>query len=359
MKITTTIAHVVTVTTLALGASSLAQTADTTILEVQVGGPTRDAAYGQASEKGLEALVARVLTPGTPVYAQVLASIPRSELRLGRVVREAAGAGGVSMTVEVSAARGVVERAVLRAQPALAQTRIAVVIPEVILRRPVPDPAAETEIGRSLVESGLRLVDASQQVVNATREIVRASPTLNAGALAELRTRLNADVLITGEAFAEEYGAVAGGLRGYTARLEVKVIDLATGQVLHTQAFQGSAANATDALAGKTALMNVGKAAGALLPGKIMGALQGGGTVAPRAYVMRAAPPVTFAQINALGSRLRGNSAVGAFTIRAVDTAGASAEVQFTGSAAELAALLESLGVRVSGLTGSEITIQF
>lgn len=355
------IAHVMTISALALGTSSLAQTAatDTTVLEVQVSGPTRDAAYGQATSKGIEALVARVLTPGTPAYTQTVAAIPRSEVRLGRVVREGAGGGGVTMTVEVSAARGLVERAVLRAQPGLAQTRIAVIIPEVILRRPVPDPAAETEIGRSLVESGLRLVDASQQVLNATREIVRGSPSLSAQALAELRTRLNADLLVTGEAFAEEYGAVVGGLRGYTARLEVKVIDLASGQVLSTQAFQGSAAGATDAVAGKTALMNVGKAAGALLPGKIIGALQGAGTTAPRAYVMRAGPPVTFAQLNALGTRLRGSSTVGAFTIRSVDSAGAVAELQFTGSVTELAALLESLGVQVSGLTGSEITVRF
>ncbi|WP_415790279.1 hypothetical protein [Deinococcus saxicola] len=330
-----------TLSTLVLGATSQAQTAaDSTILEVQVSGPTRDAAYGQATEKGLEALVARVLTPGTPVYSQVLTAIPRSEVRLGRVVREDAGGGGVTMTVEVSAPRGLVERAVLRAQPQLAQTRIAVIIPEVILRRPVPDPAAETEIGRSMVESGLRLVDASQQVLNATREIVRGSPSLSAPALAELRTRLNADVLVTGEVFAEEYGAVAGGLRGYTAQLEVKVINLTSGQVLHTQAFQG-------------------RAAGALLPGKIIGALQGAGTTAPRAYVMRAGPPVTFAQLNALGARLRGSGAVGAFTIRSVDSAGAVAELQFTGSVTELAALLESLGVQVAGLTGGEITVRF
>jgi hypothetical protein len=355
------IAHVLTVSILALGGGGLAQTAaaDSLILEVQVSGPTRDAAYGQAIEKGIEALVARLLTPGTPAFAQVVAAIPRGEVHLGRIVREGTGGSGVTMTVQVSSAKGLAELAVLRAQPQLAQTRIAVVIPEVILRRPVPDPAAETEIGRALVESGLRLVDASQQVLNATREIVRGSPTLSAQAVAELRTRLNADVLVTGEAFAEEYGAVAGGLRGYTARLEVKVIDLASGQVLHTQAFQGSAANATDALAGKTALMNVGKAAGALLPSTIIKALQGGGTTAPRAYVLRAGPPVTFSQLNALGERLRGKSAVGAFTIRSVDQAGAVAELQFTGSVTELAALLESLGIRVAGLTGSEITVRF
>lgn len=340
-------------------ASAQATAPEVVTTEVQVSGPTRDAAYGQAIEQGIQALVAQVLPVGTPSYRQVVGGFERGSVRLGKVVAERASGGTVYMTVQVIVPRGAVVQAVLRAQPQLAQTRIAVVIPEVILRRPVPDPAAETEIGRALIGSGLRVVDASQQVLNATRELVRGSASLDAQAVAELRTRLNADILVTGEAFAEEYGAVAGGLRGYTARLEVKVIDLASGQLLHSQAFQGSAANVTDALAGKTALMNVGKAAGSVLPNIILSALQGSGTVAPRQYALKVAPPTSFTQVNDLASHLKTNKAVQDVTIRALDTAGAALEVQFAGSPTELAALLEGLGVKVSGLTGSEITVQF
>lgn len=340
-------------------AAAQATAPEVTTIEVLVSGPTRDAAYGQAIEQGIQALVAQILPTGMPSFGQVVQGFPRSSVQLGRIVAERASGGTIYMTVQVSVPRGAVVQAVLRAQPQLGQTRIAVVIPEVILRRPVPDPAAETEIGRALIGSGLRVVDASQQVLNATRELVRGRASLDAQAVAELRIRLNADILVTGEAFAEEYGAVAGGLRGYTARLEVKVIDLASGQLLHSQAFQGSAANATDALAGKTALMNVGKAAGAVLPNIILSALQGSGTVAPRQYALKVAPPTSFTQVNDLSSRLKTNSTVQGVTIRAVDTAGAALEVQFAGSPTELAALLESLGIKVVGLTGSEITIRF
>lgn len=348
----------VLVTTLTTAVAQ-ATTSDMTMIEVQVSGPTRDAAYGKAIEQGIQALVAQVLPTSTPSFGQVVQGFPRGSVRLGKVVAERAAGNTVSMTVQVSVPRGAVVQAVLRTQPQLAQTRIAVVIPEVILRRPVPDPAAETEINRALIGSGFRVVDASQQVLNATRELVRGSASLDAQAVAELRTRLNADILVTGEAFAEEYGAVVGGLRGYTARLEVKVIDLNSGQLLHSQAFQGSAANATDALAGKTALMNVGKAAGAVLPNIILSALHGSSAVAPRQYTLKVAPPTSFTQVNDFASRLKTNSAIQGVTLRAVDTAGAALEVQFAGSPTELAALLEGFGVKVASLTGSEITVQF
>ncbi|ACO46551.1 hypothetical protein DEDE109153_07445 [Deinococcus deserti] len=348
------------VAALALSSGALAQgTSERLTLDIEVTGQDRDRAYAQAMEKGIEALVSRNLTPGTAAYTQVLRDFPRADVRLGRILREQTVAGQVYMTVQVSVPRGAVERAAVRALPAVAQTRIAVVIPEVILRRPVPDPAAETEIARGLISSGLRVVDASQQVTNALREMVRANPTLSGTAAAELRTRLNTDLLVTGEAFAEEYGSVAGGLRGYTARLEVKVIDLASGQLLHSQAFQGSAVGATDAVAGKTALMNVGKIAADVLPGIVLKALQGSGSAAQRAFVVRVAPPVTFTQVNALMARLKTNVSLQDLTVRTIDAAGASLEIPFGGSVLELAALLESAGMQVVGMTGAELTLKF
>ncbi|MFC4425969.1 hypothetical protein [Deinococcus navajonensis] len=346
--------------TLTLSAAALAQTpADTVTVNVQVSGSTREAAYAQASDKALEVLLAKMLPAGTPLYNQVLREFSRADVRAGRIIQEQAAGGVVSMTVQVSVLRGALEQAVVQAQPQLAQTRIAVVIPEAILRRPVPDPAAETEITRALIGSGMRVVDASQQVTNALRDLVRARPSLGEADLAQLRTRLNTDLLVTGEAFAEEYGAVAGGLRGYSARLEVKVIDLASGQVLHSQAFQGSGVGATDAVAGKTALMNIGRVAGEALPSLLIRALQGTGTAARRSFVVRVTPPATFSQVNALTTRLKTNTAVQGLTVRSMDSAGATLELQFAGSALDLAAVLDAAGATVAGMTGAEITIKF
>lgn len=244
----------------------------------------------------------------------------------------------------------------VRLDPQVAQARISVLIPEEIIRRPVPDPAAETEIMRALIEAGYRVVDPGTQKRNAERNLLRGQ---DLNALPDLQTRLNADYLVTGEAFAEEYGAVAQGVRGYTARLEVKVIDLASGQVVYSKAFQGSGVGATDAIAGKTALMNVGRAAGRELPALLNEALQGRTSVAQRAYVLRILTPSTFTQVNALAARLRTQPGVGDVMIRSVDAGGALLEIVSSASAPDLAAYLETLGLSVAGLTGNEISVHF
>lgn len=239
--------------------------------------------------------------------------------------------------------------------PQVAQARFAVLIPEEIIRRPVPDPAAETEIMRALIGTGYRVVDPGTQKRNAERNLLRGQ---DLSALPDLQTRLNADYLVTGEAFAEEYGQVAGGLRGYTARLEVKVIDLASGQVVFSEAFQGSGVAATDAVAGKTALMNVGRMAGQKLPGLLNQVLQGQTRVAQRAYMVRILTPASFGQVNALANRLKAGGAREVM-IRSVDAGGALLEVVADGTAADVASLLENSGMNVTGLTGNEISVRY
>lgn len=149
------------------------------------------------------------------------------------------------------------------------------------------------------------------------------------------------------------------GVRGYTARLEVKVIDLASGQIVYSKAFQGSGIGATDAIAGKTALMNVGRAAGRELPGLLNEALQGRTSVAQRAYVLRIPTPASFSQVNALSGRLKAQPGVSEVMIRSVDSGGALLEIVSGEGASALAGRLETLGLQVSGLTGNEISAHF
>lgn len=264
------------------------------------------------------------------------------------------GVGALPVAAQGLPAGAAQERVQL--SPQVAQARISVLIPEEIIRRPVPDPAAETEIMRALIEAGYRVVDPGTQKRNAERNLLRGQ---DLNALPDLQTRLNADYLVTGEAFAEEYGAVAQGVRGYTARLEVKVIDLASGQVVYSRAFQGSGVGATDAVAGKTALMNVGRTAGRELPGLLNEVLQGRTSVAQRAHVLRILTPASFSQVNALADRIKAQPGVTDVVIRSVDSGGALLDIMSTESAPALAARLETLGLEVSGLTGNEISVRF
>ncbi len=331
---------------------------DEVTVEVTATAPTRAGALSQLVSLGVDAVLARVTTPGSPIALQARQSLPDSLARVVRILREQTTPQGVTVTAQVALPSGAAERAVLNLQPALSGTRVGVLIPESILRRPAPDPAAETELSRALINAGLKVVDLDQTVRLAERERLRSGPLTDEEAAA-LRTRLGVDVLVTGEAFAEEYGAIAGGTRAYTSRLEVKVIDLSGAQVLFSQAYQSSGIGATDAVAGKTALMNAGRTAGETVPGALLLALQNGGRTASRSYTLRVAAPVTFGAVNALAAKLGGQPNLRSVTVRNLDAAGAMLDVAYTGSVTDLAALLEANGLHVTGLNGLELTAHF
>jgi hypothetical protein len=339
-------------------AQALPTRAPEVTVQITATAATRDAALAQAVSLGVDAVLARVITPGTSLAEQARQKLPDRLARVVRIVSERSTPQGVTVTVQVAFPGGVAERVVLGLQPQLSATRVAVLIPESILRRPVPDPAAETELARALIDAGLKVVDLAQSLRLAERERLR-SGSLTDEEVAALRARLGVDVLVTGEAFAEEYGAVAGGTRAYTSRLEVRVIDLSSAQVLLSQAYHGSGIGATDAVAGKTALMNAGRLAGETLPGALVLALQGGGRTAPRTYTLRLTAPVTFGVVNALATRLKGQPDLQGVTVRALDTAGATLDLSYAGSVTDLAALLEASGLSVTSLNGLELTARF
>ena len=176
----------------------------------------------------------------------------------------------------------------LTASAAPSDLKVLVLIPEQVIRRVVPDPAAETEIQRVLIASGFRVIDIKQSEVLQAREDMAA--VLRGGsrqALVDLGLKFNADVLISGEAFAEEIVPVpdevrANGLRAYLARLEIKGIDLATGQLFLSAAYTGSGIAAADFIAGKTALQKTAAKAAPEVANRLRD-WEAGKTVADRA----------------------------------------------------------------------------
>lgn len=328
-----------------------------TTAEVTAVAPTRDAALRQAITLGIDALLAQAVTPGSPAAQRIRQALPDAQARIVRIRREGTTPQGYTVTAVIALPAGTVERAVIAQTPELAQLRIAVLIPESILRRPVPDPAAETELARALLGAGLGVVDLPTTLQGTDRDLAQ-SAALDDAARRALQARLGADLLVTGEAFAEEYGAVTS-TRAYTSRLEVKVIDLSTGQVLYSQALQASGIGATDAVAGKTALMNAGIAAGAVLPGALLRALESGAPARPRAYVVRIQAPVTFERVDALRQALGTQDGVSGAHLRTLDAAGAVLDVTFTGTAGALATRLTAAGTVVIGISGLDVTVHF
>ncbi|MDL2342878.1 flagellar assembly protein T N-terminal domain-containing protein [Deinococcus sp. MIMF12] len=277
--------------------------------------------------------------------------------RVTQVLAEGQQGSLYTVTVRVVVARPSLEQELKVFLAQKGDPRIIVAIPEEILRRVVPDPAAETEVQRALIAAGYRVVDLKQTELNALRDVLRGG-SLSSQALGDLATRFKADLLITGEAFAEEYGTVLSQ-RAYTSRLELKIVDLATGQIIFSDAFTGTGTAPTDAVAGKAALQNVAKTAVPALPGALLGWLSGSGKAAGRTFSVRLVGVPSFRALNDTLASLRATAGVSAALNRHFDAAGAQVEVEYSGSPEDLAGLLEDLGLSVTGLSAGEITVSY
>lgn len=107
---------------------------------------------------------------------------------------------------------------------------VMVSIPEQHLRQSVPDPAAETEIKKTLLELGFEVVDAKQPAKQA-------------------------DVVIAGEAFSEA-GARRNTLIAVRARVEAQAKRHSDGKVLAVDRETGVAVDIAESVAGKSALQS-------------------------------------------------------------------------------------------------------
>jgi len=147
------------------------------------------------------------------------------------------------------------------------KVRIAVVIPEVLLRRQVPDPAGETKIIQTLINAGFKPLEQTNiSYLRYTPEVAAAIE--DAVAAAALARKLKVDVIVIGEAFGEEAG-VAARFQSWRARLEARAIYTDTQEIICAISEYGSGADISDAIAGKKALENAGVKAGELIVEKL------------------------------------------------------------------------------------------
>jgi hypothetical protein len=108
---------------------------------------------------------------------------------------------------------------------------VTLAIPEQHITRPVRDPAAQTEIARILIGLGFPVYD--------------------------LESADKAAIRITGEAVSEQ-GSRHGDFVSCRARVEVKVVEVATGRVLLQDSQTEVAADISEVIAAKTALEHAG-----------------------------------------------------------------------------------------------------
>ncbi len=108
---------------------------------------------------------------------------------------------------------------------------VTISIPEQHVTRPVRDPAAQTEISRTLIRLGFPVFDAESAD--------------------------KASIRITGEAISE-LGPRHGDFLSCRARVELKVVNIATGKILLQDSQTEVAADISEAVAAKTALETAG-----------------------------------------------------------------------------------------------------
>jgi hypothetical protein len=243
--------------------------------------------------------------------------------------------------------------------------KILVLIPEVIIRRVVPDPAAETEVQRALITNGFRVLDIGQTDKLRAREEVLGSLRANGlsnGDIVRLGARFKADLFVTGEAFAEEIVPnppefARAGLRGYQARLELKVIDLATGQLAFSNAYTATGVGLVDSVAGKQALENAAKRASVELPQWLNKWLVSFGSGRTFAVVVNNAP--SYGVYSRLISTLKTTAGINSVNSRQFDNVSGILDVQYAGPIEQLADILLNAGLEVDSVSGGEIRASF
>ncbi len=151
---------------------------------------------------------------------------------------------------------------------ACAQTcpTIAVIIPEEVrirqIVRRVPDPAAETAIVEKFVDAGFHVVDPEQVRLIRYTEVVEQALQGDPEAILQLSERFAADILVLGEAFSVvEVVRVPGQteqLQQGRARVEVRVVEAATGRILKAAALHTGGLDFYAETAAKKALERAG-----------------------------------------------------------------------------------------------------
>jgi len=235
-------------------------------LELTGTGPTRAAALREAVTLGIDALVAQIIPGDTWAAWQVRQAIPDSLAQIVRISREEHNSDVCCVTANVTLSPGTVERAVLEILPALARRRIAVLVPEEVESLPHPNAVSEAALCQALTLMGLHVPLWPPRQLFLAREYLRDAP-LPHNTLTE---QLDAAVLVTGKAAAQEERRISGGPHVSVAHLEVQVINLASRQTWHTQTFQANGTGMTDQAADQVALGHVGHLAGTSLAGTLL-----------------------------------------------------------------------------------------
>lgn len=134
--------------------------------------------------------------------------------------------------------------------------KIMVILPEFHITERIPDPAAETEINRKLIEAGFKVVDAAMYatIKNGAKFINSAKDPKLAISLGK---EFGADIVVYGEAFSQRTGT-QGTQVTCRARVEIKAVRTDDATILVSNGLEAGALDNAEFVAAKSALRNAG-----------------------------------------------------------------------------------------------------
>ncbi len=308
-----------------------------------VSAPTHALALARAITLGVDAGLAQVVCPGTHAARRARQHLPDALAHVTRIVHGDPDAH--TLTVDVLLPAGAPERALLGSRPALARLRCLVLIPEDAPLSSLPAPITERLLMAALHRAGLRLRILPPRVQLRERAWLRAGLSAPVYAL-RLRRLYRCDLLFTGLATMNAERADAHGSVGH-ARLELRVLTLPAGVVLHSETLHGTGWAHSDVAAGRLALADAGRCAGQTLPGAALRAVQGQ-SGEPRRYVLHLVPPVPFCHVSRLLACLPAGVTA---SLHSVTPQGTTVDLLYAGGAAGLAQALSGV-LTVTGING-------
>ncbi len=182
-------------------------------------------------------MVAKIMSTETSrVYGETATfanpgGLANASTELAEKIAKALEKNGATMVAKVETFPEQIER-LKKAVAGKKLPSVTVSVVEQHLRRPVIDPAVDTELRRGLQEIGFEVLDAS--------------------------SGKKPDVAITGEAFSE-FGARRGNLISCRGRVEIKAVETADGKLLLTDRQTEAGVDIAENVAGKNALQNAAR----------------------------------------------------------------------------------------------------
>jgi len=145
----------------------------------------------------------------------------------------------------------------------LRDPRIAVIVSEIHITRPAPDPAGETAIIRKLLEAGFsRIVDKNQVEAIRKSDVGKALLNGDTSAAINIGVQFGIDYILAGEAFSELVGREPNGYFSCRARLEARLIRTDNAQIAAAHGFHAGGLDLTELTASKKSLNNAGELMG-------------------------------------------------------------------------------------------------